>query len=79
MDKKLAGRFGEQQAAEYLKKKGYRIIGLNYFCRFGEIDVIAADKKYIVFVEVKLRKSDKFAQAKEFVTKSKQEKLIKAA
>ncbi|MEA4895667.1 MAG: YraN family protein [Oscillospiraceae bacterium] len=79
MDKKLVGRFGEQAAAEYLKKKQYKIIGLNYYCRFGEIDVIAENKKYIVFAEVKLRKSDSFAEAKEFVTRSKQEKIIKTA
>ena len=79
MDKKLAGRFGEQTAAEYLKKKHYKIIGLNYSCRFGEIDVIAKNSKYIVFVEVKLRRSDAFAEAKEFVTQSKQEKIIKTA
>ena len=79
MDKKLIGRFGEQSAAEYLKKKHYRIIGLNYSCRFGEIDIIAENKKYVVFVEVKLRKSDEFAEAKEFVTFSKQEKIIKTA
>ena len=68
MDKKLVGRFGEQTAAEFLKKKHYKIIGMNYSCRFGEIDVIAENKKYIVFVEVKLRKSDSFAEAREFVT-----------
>lgn len=79
MDKKLVGRFGEQAAAEYLKKKHYQIIGLNYSCRFGEIDIIAENKKYIVFAEVKLRKSDEFAEAKEFVTFSKQEKIIKTA
>ena len=79
MDKKLVGRFGEQSAAEYLKKKHYKIIGLNYSCRFGEVDIIAENKKYVVFVEVKLRKSDEFAEAKEFVTLSKQEKIIKTA
>ena len=79
MDKKLVGRFGEQSAAEYLKKKHYKIIGLNYSCRFGEIDIIAENKKYVVFVEVKLRKSYEFAEAKEFVTLSKQEKIIKTA
>ncbi len=79
MDKKLVGHFGEHAAAEYLKKKRYKIIGLNYNCRFGEIDVIAENKKYIVFVEVKLRKSNDFAEAREFVTQSKQEKIIKTA
>ncbi len=79
MDKKLVGRWGEQTAAEYLKKKRYSIVGLNYSCRFGEIDIIAKNKKYIVFAEVKLRKDDAFAQAREFVTRSKQEKIIKTA
>ncbi len=79
MDKRLLGRWGEQTAAEYLKRKNYKIIGMNYFCRMGEIDLIAQNKKYIVFAEVKLRKSDKFAQAKEFVTRSKQEKIITTA
>lgn len=79
MDKKLVGRFGEQAAAEYLKKKRYKIVGMNYSCRFGKIDLIAENRKYVVFVEVKLRKSDKFAEAKEFVTQSKQEKIIKTA
>lgn len=79
MDKKLTGRWGEQVAAEYLKKKGYRLVGLNYSCRLGEIDVIAKDRRYIVFAEVKLRKNADFAQAREFVTRSKQLKLIKTA
>jgi len=79
MGKKLVGRFGEQAAAEYLKKTHYKIILLNYSCRFGEIDIIAENKKYIVFAEVKLRKSDEFAKAKGFVTRSKHKKIIKAA
>ena len=79
VEKKLLGRFGEQTAADFLKKKHYKIIGLNYAARFGEIDIIAQDKHYIVFVEVKLRKSDRFAQAREFVTASKREKIIKTA
>lgn len=79
MDKKLVGRWGEQTAAEYLKKHRYSVVGLNYSCRFGEIDIIAKNKKYIVFAEVKLRRDADFAQAREFVTKSKQEKIIKTA
>lgn len=79
MDKKLTGRWGEQIAAEYLKKKKYKIIGMNYSCRMGEIDIIASDGRYMVFTEVKLRKSSDFAMAREFVTRAKQEKLIKTA
>lgn len=79
METKLAGRLGEQAAAAYLKKKGYRLIGMNYSCRFGEIDLIASRKGYLVFAEVKLRRDDRFAQAREFVTRAKQEKIKKTA
>ena len=79
MDRKLLGRWGEAQAAEYLRKKKYKITGMNYSCRFGEVDIIAEDRKYIAFVEVKLRKNANFAQAREFVTVSKQEKVKAAA
>lgn len=79
MDKKLTGRWGEQIAAEYLKKKKYRIVGLNYSARIGEIDLIATTREYIVFAEVKLRKSSEYGEAREYVTYSKQQKLIKTA
>lgn len=75
MERKLIGRRGESAAADYLKKKRYRIIGMNYSCRLGEIDLIAENRQYVVFVEVKTRKSDAFAQAREFVTPAKQERL----
>ena len=75
MDKKLLGRWGEEQAAAFLKKKKYKIVGLNYPCRFGEIDVIAQTREYIVFVEVKLRKNDNFARAAEFVDFGKQNRI----
>ena len=61
------GAWGEERAAKYLKKQGYRILERNYSCRFGEIDLIVSDRAYLVFVEVKLRKSDAFARAAEFV------------
>ena len=71
----LLGAWGESCAAEYLKKKRYKILATGYRCRFGEIDIIACNKKYLVFVEVKLRKSDAFAQAREFVDVHKQDRL----
>ncbi len=46
-----------------------------YRCRFGEIDLIVCDGRYLAFVEVKLRKSARFAQAREYVDEKKQEKL----
>lgn len=79
MNTKLTGRWGEEAAANYLKKKKYRIVGLNYSCRLGEIDIIAENHDYIIFAEVKLRKSGDFAEAREFVTRPKQQKIIKTA
>ncbi|MBQ9045952.1 MAG: YraN family protein [Oscillospiraceae bacterium] len=77
--KKLIGQWGEDQACEYLRRHGYRIIGRNYSCRFGEVDVIACRRGYLAFVEVKLRRSDRFAAAREFVDARKQERLRSAA
>ena len=68
----LLGAWGEALAAEYLRKKRYKILASGYRCRFGEIDLIAASRTYLVFVEVKLRKSADFAQAREFVDLKKQ-------
>ena len=79
MNTGLTGRWGEQKAAEYLKKRGYKTVGMNFRCRVGEIDVIAENRKYIVFCEVKLRKSDSFAQAREYVTAAKQDRLRSTA
>ena len=78
-DTKLLGSFGEALTAEHLRKNGYKILGMNYRTRLGEIDVIASKGKYVAFVEVKLRKSDVFAQAREFVTPAKQRRLTAAA
>ena len=79
MNTTLAGREGEAKAAEYLRKKRYQIIGANYRCRFGELDLIARKRELVVFVEVKLRKNDRFGAAADAVTLRKQEKLRKAA
>lgn len=78
-DKKLLGAFGEDAACRYLKRHGYKIEGRNYACRFGEVDIIARDRRYIVFVEVKLRKDASHGEAAEFVTAPKQRRVIAAA
>ena len=72
---KLSGAWGEALAAEYLRKKHYKIVAVGYHCRFGEIDLIVQDRKYLVFVEVKLRKSSNFARAMEYVDRNKQDKI----
>ena len=71
----LAGAWGEALAAQYLRKKKYRILDSSYRSKFGEIDLIACNKKYLVFVEVKLRKSKVFAEGREFVDYYKQNRL----
>ena len=71
----LTGAWGEVQAAEYLRKKHYKLLSMNYFSRFGEIDLIAQNWRYVVFVEVKLRKNQNFAQAREFVSREKQDRI----
>ena len=71
----LTGAWGESLAAEYLQKKHYRLLAAGYRSRFGEIDLIVADKKFLVFVEVKLRKTDSYAMAREYVNYAKQSRL----
>ena len=71
----LSGAWGEALAAEYLRKKRYTILAAGYHCRFGEIDLIAQNRKYLVFVEVKLRRSAGFAQAMEYVDRRKQDRI----
>lgn len=74
-----SGREGEQAAAKKLQENGYQIIARNFKMRQGEIDIIAQNETFLVFAEVKTRKNQKFAQAREFVTQSKQKKLLLAA
>ncbi len=76
---RLLGSFGEALCAEKLRKMGYLILGMNYRTRLGEIDVIAANRRFVAFVEVKLRQDDSFAQAREFVTRAKQARILAAA
>ena len=72
---KLSGAWGEALAAEFLRKKRYKIQAAGYSCKFGEIDLIVANRQYLVFVEVKTRKSADFALAREFVSFAKQNRL----
>ena len=71
----LTGAWGEALAADYLRRKRYQIVASGYRSRFGEIDLIVQDRKFLVFVEVKLRKSDRFASAFEYVNKRKQDRI----
>ena len=72
---KLLGSWGELIAAQYLQKKRYKIIATGYRSRFGEIDLIVENRKHLVFVEVKLRKSADFAAAMEYVDRHKRDRI----
>ena len=76
---KLLGDDGERAAVRFLKRKGYRILAKQYRNQFGEIDVIAMDRKQIVFAEVKTRTSTNSGQPFEAVDHRKQQKLTKLA
>ena len=69
------GRTGEAVAAKYYQRQGWLLLDHNYRTRFGEIDLIVKNRRYLVFVEVKLRKNSAFAQAREFVDYRKQQRL----
>lgn len=73
------GRIGEDYAAEWLVCHGYSIVARNYHSRFGEIDIIAKDSQYIVFVEVKTRESGAMVLPVETVTRGKQRRIIQTA
>lgn len=77
--KKLLGREGEDQAAAYLKKQGYKILERNYSTRNGEIDIIALHQGEVAFVEVKTRTSDAYGAPELAVNPRKQSRMIKAA
>ena len=76
---KLLGKEGEDQAAKFLVKKGYRILERNYRTRNGEIDLITLHEGAVVFVEVKTRTSDAYGAPELAVNVRKQGRMIKAA
>lgn len=73
---KETGKLGEDIAVHYLKQNGYVILDRNFECRQGEIDIIALDKKKIVFIEVKTRTSNKYGAPSEAVNKIKQKHML---
>lgn len=76
---KEIGRFGEKIAEQYLEKKGFDILDKNFYCKQGEIDIIARDNNELVFVEVKTRCNLKYGIPAESVNKEKRIHIYKAA
>jgi len=79
VDTRSKGSTGEELAVRFLRRRGYRILCRNFRTKTGEIDIIARDKKSLVFVEVKLRESTSFGYPSESVGKTKISHIQKSA
>ena len=75
MKRRDTGILGEKLAKEFLKKRGYRIRETNYRCPEGEIDIVARDKDFLVFVEVRTKKSLEFGHPEESITPAKKQRM----
>ena len=78
-ERKSLGKAGEDLAERYLKRQGYAIVERNYRCPLGEIDLIALNKRVVVFVEVKTRRVDTSGAPLESVNAVKQRRLKRTA
>lgn len=78
-ERHILGRNGEKVAADYLRKLGYTIIAKNFVCKQGEIDIIAQDGEYIVFIEIKSRSNSNYGLPSEAVTEKKIKHILKTA
>jgi putative endonuclease len=79
LDRKDLGEWGEKLATKYLKSKGYQILERNYSCKMGEIDIIVEKGEFLIFIEVKTRRSDSYGLPQAAVNYYKQEKIKKVA
>ena len=79
MDKAFTGAYGELAVGRYLRENGYNIVSANYRCRMGEIDIIASERKYICFVEVKTRSDNSLMKPCDAVDSQKQKRIITTA
>jgi len=77
--RKKLGRLGENLAADRLERQGYVIRQRNYRCPVGEMDIVAEDGDYLVFVEVRTRRGQEYGTPEESITAAKQVKLVEVA
>lgn len=73
------GRWAERQAERYLVDRGLTLVGRNFRCRAGEIDLVMTDAHVLVFVEVRFRRGNRFGSGLDSVTPAKQRRLLNAA
>lgn len=77
--RKSLGQRGEDAAAKFLKRLGYRILARHVDLRVGELDIVAVDGRTVVFVEVKTRRSDEAGTPAEAIDRHKQQRMTRAA
>ena len=75
MQRRNTGILGEKYAKDFLKKRGYRILETNYRCPQGEIDIVARQKDFLVFIEVRTKTSLEFGSPEESITSTKRNHL----
>ncbi len=75
MKRRDTGILGEKIAKDFIKKRGYRILETNYRCPEGEIDIIARHRDFLVFIEVRTKRSRDFGSPEESITPAKMERL----
>ena len=73
------GKKGEQAAATFMKSKGYKVLKRNWRKHRHEIDIVAEDEEYIVFVEVKTRTSRQWGNPEDFIGNAKIKRIVEAA
>jgi len=78
-ERKNKGAWGEDRAAEFLAREGYRILERNYRCSLGEMDIIAREGRTVVFVEVKTRSSERFGPPQAAIGPQKQRRMTAIA
>lgn len=71
----IIGKMGEDLAQQYIQELGMKIIKRNFYCKFGEIDIIAKDQNELVFIEVKTRTNNKYGKPVDAVNFTKQKHL----
>jgi putative endonuclease len=78
-DPRTVGAAGEQLAAGWLERSGYKIVARNYRCAGGEVDLVAEDRGEVVFVEVRTRRAGGLVGPEESLTRRKQQRILRAA
>lgn len=79
LNKRVQGEYFEKLALDFLEKEGFSLLDKNFYCKYGEIDIILRKSDLIVFVEVKQRSSKNFGSGFEAISSTKQKRMYLTA